>query len=110
MRYTPLFRTLQNSTSGLRQGRTIPYAVGQAPLAGDALASGRGSQHLVVVEPSLVGKYMREYHQRKEMDRRKLSRRIHAGCSMQIELRSGVERRGGSRRNGEPTTHINVRV
>lgn len=110
MRYTPLSLSLQNSTSSLRQGREITYAVDHAPLAGDALVSGRGPQHLVIAERSRTGKYVREYHQRKEMDRRKLSRRIHSGCSLQIELRSGFERRGGSRRGGEPAMHIRVKV
>ncbi|MFH2135364.1 MAG: hypothetical protein ABII81_09335 [Pseudomonadota bacterium] len=110
MRYTPLSPSLQNSTPGLKQGRTIPYAVGEAPLAGDALSSGREPQSQVVAGRNNTVKYKREYRQRKEMDRRKLSRRIHSGCPLQIELRSGFERRGGSRRGGEPTMHIRVDV
>jgi hypothetical protein len=110
MRYTPLSQSLQNSTSSLTQGRTIPHAVGEAPLAGDALSSVRGQLYSGATGKNGVGKYMREYRQRKESDRRKHSRRIQLGRSLLIELRSGVERRGGSRRNGEPTTHINVRV
>ncbi|MBU0688399.1 MAG: hypothetical protein KJ850_08635 [Gammaproteobacteria bacterium] len=107
---SPLSQSLQNSTPSLTQGRTIPYAVGEAPHAGDALASVRGAQHLAVAGLDSAVKYKREYRQRMEMDRRKLSRRIHSACPLQIELRTGFERRGGSRRGGEPAMHIRVNV
>jgi hypothetical protein len=110
MRYTPLSQSLQNPTSSLTQGRTIPHAVSGAPQAGDALASGRGPVYSGAAGKNGVGKYMREYRQRKESDRRKQSRRIQQARSLLIELRSGVERRGGSRRIGEPTMHIRVKV
>lgn len=110
MRYTLLYQSPQNSTSSLMQGRTIPHAVGEAPLAGDALASGREPNRSGAVGQNGAGKYLREYRQRMQMDRRKHCRRIQSGRSLPIELRSGVERRGGSRRNGEPTMHIRVKV
>lgn len=110
MRYTLLLQSLQNSIPGLTQGRTIPHAVGEAPHAGDALSGGRGAQHLVVAGRNGAGKHMRQYRQREEMDRRKQSRRIHFGGSLLIELRSGVDRRGGGRRGGEPVMHIRVKV
>ena len=110
MHYTPLIQSPQDSTSGLTQGRTIPRAVGEAPLAGDALAGARGQQYAGATGRNGAGSYMREYHQRKEVDRRKHSRRIHSGQQPLMEIRSGVERRCGSRRKGEATMHIRVKV
>ncbi|MDD2700581.1 MAG: hypothetical protein PHH36_05020 [Sideroxydans sp.] len=110
MRYLPLSQSSQNSISSLTQGRTIPHAVGGAPIAGDALASARGQQPSGAVGQRGVGEYMREDRQRKGKDRRNYCRRIQSIRSLPIELRSGVERRSGSRRKGEPTMHIRVKV
>lgn len=102
MRYFTAIHTPAKPLAPRAQGQVSPHVVPQAGGVAEVGAGGRGQ----AVTDRGRGT---ERKPRMVPDRRMSCRRIQTEKRL-FEVRSGVERRCGSRRQGEPTQHIRVKV